>query len=306
MSAESDPGGSTATGAAEVAPDPPAAPATLRTRLGSLVAAVRDGDEAMVEEGVLRLSRSRRAFAPLALVVGGLGMLLTGLKLLFTNWRLTLVQILPAVVIWAAMYDLRAHVLRGSSLPDVNGPVLIPIVIAIAAITMASFFLNAVFGFAISQPGAPRVRPAVEQAKAHLPIILGSGAVIGVALGVSVTVVARTRRPWFALTLSIVIGVMMLCYVAIPSRLIGVKPAASKRDRLAASAVAGAVGSVVSAPPYLVGRIGLLMLGVPVLFVPGLVIVAFAAIAQAAATSAVKSVKMSAKLLAGGPPAGNP
>ncbi len=293
-------------GGADAGPDPPAAPAALRTRLGHLVVAVRDGDEAMVEEAVLRVSRSRRAFAPLALVVGGLVMLLNGLKLLFSNWRLTLVQILPAVVIWAAMYDLRAHLLRGNSLPDVNGPVVIVIVIAIAAITTASFFLNAVFGFAVAQPGAPRVRPAVQEAKAHLPIILGSGAVVGAALGVSVTVVARIHRPWFALTLSIVIGVLMLCYVAIPSRLIGAKPTAPKRDRLAASVVAGAVGSVVSAPPYLLGRIGILMLGVRVLFIPGLVVVAFAAIAQAAATSAVKSVKMTAKLLAGVPPAGNP
>ncbi len=291
---------------ADAAADPPPAPAARRARLGQLVIAARDGDEAMVEEALLRVSRSHRAFAPLALVVGGLVMLLNGLKLLFSNWRLTLVQILPAVVIWAAMYDLRAHVLRGNSLPDVNGPVLIPVVIAIAAITMASFFLNAVFGFAISQPGVPQLRPATEQARTHLPIILGSGAVVGVALGVSVTVVARIHRPWFALTLSIMIGVLMLCYVAIPSRLIGAKPTASKRDRLAASVVAGAVGSVVSAPPYVLGRIGILMLGVRVLFVPGLVIVAFAAIAQAAATSAVKSVKMTAKLLAGGPPAGNP
>ena len=115
--------------------------------------AVRDGDEAMVEEMVLRLSRSRRALAPLAFVVGGFAMLFNGLKLLFSNWRLTLVQVLPAMWIWLAMFDLKAHVLHGKSFHVLRGPVLIPIVLAIAAITAASFFLNAVFAFAIVQPG---------------------------------------------------------------------------------------------------------------------------------------------------------
>jgi hypothetical protein len=38
-------------------------------------------------------------------------------KLLFTNWRLTLVQILPAMWIWAAMLDLKAHALHGKEQP---------------------------------------------------------------------------------------------------------------------------------------------------------------------------------------------
>ena len=134
-------------------------------RLRQFVAAVRDGDEAMVEELVVRLSESRRVFAPLALVVGGFVMLFNGLKLLFTNWRLTLVQILPAMWIWVAMYDLKAHALHGKSFHVLRGPILIPIVLAITAITAASFFLNAVFAFAIVQPGTPKVRPAFAQAR---------------------------------------------------------------------------------------------------------------------------------------------
>ena len=88
--------------------------------------------------------------------------------MLFTNWRLTLVQALPAIWIWLAMYDFKAYVLRGKSFHVLRGPVLIPIVLVIAAITAASFFLNAVFGFAIVRPAAPKVRPAVAQARLHL------------------------------------------------------------------------------------------------------------------------------------------
>ena len=38
---------------------------------------------------MLELSRSRRCFAPLVFVVGAFVMLFQGVKLLFTNWRLS-------------------------------------------------------------------------------------------------------------------------------------------------------------------------------------------------------------------------
>jgi hypothetical protein len=270
----------------------------LSTRLRQFVRAVRDGDEAKVEETVLRLSQSRRAFAPLALAVGGFAMLFDGLKLLFLNWRLTLVQILPAMWIWLAMLDLKAHALHGKSFHVLRGPILIPIVLAITAITAASFFLNAVFGFAVVQSGVPKIRPAFGQARSHLALVLGSGTVVGVMLGLATMVVTRWGRPWFGISLSVVVGVMMVAYVAVPSRLIGVKQSSSRRDKLTATAVGGTVGAVVCAPPYMLGRLGILMLGSHALFIPGIVVIAIGATLQAGATGAVKTVKMSAKLLA--------
>jgi hypothetical protein len=252
----------------------------------------------MVEEMVLRLSRSHRMLTPLAFVVGGIAMLFTGVKLLLSNWRLTLVQILPAMWIWLAMYDLKAHALHGKSLNVLRGPILIPILLAIVAITAASFFLNAVFGFAIVQSAGPKIRPAFERARSHLKLILGWGTAVGLLLGLSTTVVTRWGRPWFGISLSVAIGVMMVCYVAVPSRLIGVKPVSSRRDTLTATAVGGALGTVVCTPPYLLARVGILMLGSKVLFIPGIVVLTIGATLQAGATGAVKTVKMSAKLAA--------
>jgi uncharacterized membrane protein YqgA involved in biofilm formation len=70
-------------------------------RLRRLIVAIREGDEQRVEEAILQFSRSRRIFAPLALAVGAFVMLFNGLRLLVTNWRLMLVQILPAMLIRA-------------------------------------------------------------------------------------------------------------------------------------------------------------------------------------------------------------
>jgi len=253
-----------------------------------------------VEEAVLRLSRSRRWLAPLALAVGAFAMLFNGLKLVFSNWRLTLVQVLPATWIWLAMFDLKAHALHGKSFHVVRGPVVILLVVAIMAITAAAFFLNAAFAFAIARTGPPEIRAGFAGARDHRRVVLGSGAAVGLLLGLSTIVITRWGSPWFALSLSVVIGIMMVSYVAVPSRLIGVTPHQSRRDKLAAGVVTGTLGAAISAPPYLLGRIGLLMLGSNVLFIPGIVVFALGLALQAGATGAVKAIKMSAHLVAGG------
>ena len=271
----------------------------LSARVRQFVRAVGDSDRAAVEEAVVRLSRSRRWLAPLALAVGALAMLFDAVKLLFTNWRLALVQVLPAMWIWAAMFDLKAHVLHGKSFHVLTGPIVIPVVLAVAAVTAASFFLNAVFAFAVASEGPPAIRPAFAQARSHLTVVLGWGAAVGLCLGLATVVVTRWRPLWFALSLGIVVAVMMVCYVAVPARLIGVKTTYSKRDKLTASAVGGAIGGVVCTPPYVLGRVGLLMLGSHTLFIPGCVVIAIGVTLQAGATGAVKSVKMIAKLGSG-------
>jgi hypothetical protein len=275
--------------------------AALSARIGTLVRAIQENDDAKIEEAIFRLSESRRVFAPLGLAVGAFVMLFNGLKLLVTNWRLTLVEIPPAIWIWLAMFDLKAHVLHGRSFTVLRGPVLIPIVALIIAITIASFFLNAVFAFAVSRPGRPEVRPAVAQARHHLRPIIASGAVVGALLAFSTMIVTRWGRPWFTISLGIVVGVMMICYVAVPSRLIGAKPPQqSRRDKLSGAAVGGALSATVCTPPYLLGRLGILALGssAVIVFIFGLFAVSVGVTLQAGATGAVRAIKMSATLTA--------
>jgi len=268
-------------------------------RIRGLITAIQENDAAKIEAGVLRVSRSHRALAPLALAVGAFVLLFDGLRLLVANWRLTIVQILPAMWIWLAMLDLKAHVLRGRSLNVFRGPILIPICLVIIAVTMVSFYLNAVFAFAIAKPGRPEVRPGVAEANRRRTPILVSGAVVGALLAFSTMIVTRWGRPWFGIVLSIVVGLMMLCYVAVPARLIGGKPRQSRRDKLTTSAVGGAIGATVCTPPYLLGRLGLLMLGSKVLLIPGIFVIAIGVTLQAGATGAVRAIKLSASLTAG-------
>jgi hypothetical protein len=150
-----------------------------------LIAAIRDNDEHQVEETVLQLARARRIFPPLALAVGAFVMLFRGLRLLVTNWRLMLVQALPAMWIWAATVDLKAHVLRGKEFDIIRGPIVLVPFAAVVLITIAAFYLNAAFAFAITQPGSPALRAGFSQARTHVKMVTGWGTGVGLALAVA-------------------------------------------------------------------------------------------------------------------------
>ncbi len=261
-----------------------------------LLDGIKHGDEADIARAIEELSRSRSYLAPLAWAVGGIAMLLGGVRLLFSNWRLTLIQVLPAFWIWLAMYNLRAHLLHGREFRELEGPYVVLLLAAIVAVTIGAFFFNAVFGFAIAQGGRPRVRRAIAEARGRPAPIVATGGLLGLALGLAVLLAPRAGEPWFAVTLGVVIGLMMAAYVAVPSRLVGVEPTASRRDRLSASAVGGLLGVAFATPPYVLGRIGLLMIGSPFLRIPGFAVFLVAATLQAGATSAVRAVKLGARL----------
>jgi hypothetical protein len=271
-----------------------------------LVAAIRDNDERKVEEAVLQLARTRRILAPLALAAGALVMLFNGLRLLVTNWRLMLVQALPAMWIWAATLDLKAHVLRGKEFDIIRGPVVLVLFAAVVLITIAAFYLNAAFAFAISQPGSPDLRAGFSQARQHTRSVTGWGAGVGLALAVATMLAPRWGLGWFALLLGIVLAVMMVCYVAVPARIVGMptaKPAGTARSgragKLAAAAVTGLFGAIVCTPPYAIARGGIALLGSSALFPLGVALLIIGLMLEAGATGAVKAIKVSAKLLAG-------
>ncbi len=281
-------------------PTPLSRRAVVAVQFRRLARAIREGDDAMVEQAIVALSQRSRLLAPLALIVGAFSMLFQGIKLLFTNWRLTLVQVLPAMWIWAAMLDLKAHALHGKEFHIFRGPLLAVVLLVIAALTAGSFYLNAVFAFAISRPGPPEIRPGFTRARRHLRTILAWGLAVGLALGFATMVVDRWGKIWFSVTLGAVVAVMMVAYVAVPARLVGVKSERSRRDKLAASAVGGAIGALVCAPPFALGRVAILMLGSHTFFYLAIVLLAIAIVLQTGATSSVKAIKMSAKLTVGG------
>ena len=273
-----------------------------------LIVAIRENDERKVEEAVLQLARTRRIFAPLALAVGAFVMLFNGLRLLVTNWRLMLIQVLPAMWLWAATIDLKVHVLHGKEFNIIRGPIVLVLFAAVVLLTIASFYLNAVFAFAISQPGSPDLRVGFQEARKHIRTVSGWGTGVGLALAVATMLAPRWGLRWFALLLGIVLAIMMVCYVAVPARIVGIrtaKPAKSAQSghtaKLAGAAVTGLFGAIVCTPPYAIARAGIYLLGGATLPL-GVVLLVIGLMLEAGATGAVKAIKVSAKLLGGRSP----
>ena len=113
---------------------------------------------------------------------------------------------------------------------------------------------------------------------------------------------------WFALLLGIVLAVMMVCYVAVPARIVGMRTAkqagtaqSGRKAKLAGAAVTGLFGAIVCTPPYAIARGGIVLLGSSTLFPLGVALLVIGLMLEAGATGAVKAIKVSAKLLAGRP-----
>src|SRR5205809_7716816 len=102
----------------------------------ALLRAIQENDEAAVEAAVLALSRSRRIFAPLVFALGAFVTLFQGLRMLVSNWRLTLIQVLPAMWIWLALLDLKAHAFKGKEFHTWRGGAELLLVLAIALVTV--------------------------------------------------------------------------------------------------------------------------------------------------------------------------
>ena len=264
-----------------------------------LVNGLRDADSAEIEAATVRLSGTRRWLVPLGYVAGTLALVVDGVKPLIANWRLTVIELIPAAWIWFSIWNLRSHVLDGLGVDAWHGWVLIPAAAAIFAAAIAAFFCNTVFAFAIgSEP--PRIRPAVAQARAHLRTVLLWGMTFGTAQSIVDLWVPHFGEFWYEVALSVLLVAMMISFVAVPAAIIGHRQKRTTKDKVGVTAVAATLSAVAATPGFIFDRLGLLMLGIRDLRVLGVVFLSIGVALQVAGTSSVKAVKLSAHLTSSG------
>jgi hypothetical protein len=270
---------------------------TAFARIASLARAVANADPAEIESTAQQLGESRRYLAPVAWAAGAIVLLVRGIKLLLLNWRLTLIEFVPAAWVWLVMWDLRQHALRGDAFrhPTVGG--LIVLAVLTIAASIAAFWCNTVFAFAISHR-EPRIAPAAHETRRHLVPILGAGILMGVVLAVSAIAIPRIDSELLYLAaIGAIYALLLISFVAVPARILGVK-----KRRLGAKAtvgrwtVGGALSAVAMAPGFVLDRVGLILLGAPGLHVLGFVLLSIGTALYAAGMSSVKAVKLSMKL----------
>ncbi len=263
-----------------------------------LIRAVAEVDPAAMESASRQLGESRRILAPLGWAAGTIVLLIKGVKLLILNWRLSVIQLVPAAWVWLAMWDLKRHLLHGESFRHLPLAAILALAAAVVVFTIAAFWCNTIFAFAIDGPPPPRIAPAFRQARQRRSMIVTSGLVVGSALAFAVVVVPRIAGVWlFSLILGLVLAVMLISFVAVPARIIGVKPQKlPPKQSLGRVAVGGTLSAVAMGPGYLLGRIGLILLGLQHLHVLGFALLSVGTALYAAGMSSVKAVKLSMKL----------
>jgi hypothetical protein len=269
-----------------------------RDRVKGLVVAIANADPGDIESASRQLGESRKFLAPVAWAAGTLVLLVQGIKLLFLNWRLSLVQLIPAAWVWLASWDLKQHLLHGRSFAHLTFPERAALVVAILALTIAAFWCNTVFAFAIDGPPPPRIRPAWQRAREGRRQVLIWGLTVGGALAFATVVVPRLGRVWlFTVILTAVLVVMLISFVAVPARIIGVKTAKlAPREAVGRAAAGGTLSAVAMAPGFLLDRLGLILLGLHHFHIIGFIMLSIGTALYAAGMSSVKAVKLTMKL----------
>jgi hypothetical protein len=233
-----------------------------------------------------------------AWAAGAIVLLVRGVKLLFLNWRLTLIELVPAAWVWFVMWDLRRHGLRADAFREITVAQVVLLVLLTVGATVAAFWCNTVFGFAITQQQRPRIAPAARQANRHLAKIIRAGVVVGLVLaGGAVWVPRIDSTLLYVVVLGAVYGLMLISFVAVPARILGVrKRRLPPKQAIGHWTVGGAMSAVAMGPGFILDRIGLILLGVPGLHILGFALLSIGTALYAAGMSSVKAVKLAMKL----------
>lgn len=275
----------------------PGRQASWHVKLDRLIRAVADADAAEIEAAVRQLGESRSYLAPIGWAAGASVLLIRGIKLLFTNWRLSLIELVPAAWVWIVMWNLKQHALRGAAFRQITLGGMVLLAVLAVGITAVAIWCNTVFAFAIDTY-PPKVGPAIGRARTHLRQIGSAALLIGLLLTFAGAVVPRIgSKALYVVTIGAVLALMLINFVAVPARIIGARRQHQPPRQAVGNALAGgALSAVAMTPGFVLDRIGLIMLGISGLHVLGFVLLSIGTALYAAGMSSVRAVKLSMKL----------
>jgi hypothetical protein len=256
-------------------------------------AAVRSTDPGRVERAVSELSGRRRWLRPLVYAAGTIAIVFDGVRLLIQNWRLTLLQLAPAVWIWVMSWNLRTHALSNEKLSPDHVGLIAAGVIVLAQVT---YWCNATFAYSLLQGTGSNIRSAFREARPHWRFIGGIALITGCLQAAIWLFLPDWNPTWFWIALLVMFIVQIYLFVAIPAWLIGVRKTGARRDRAIQSLTTGVLSGVAATPGFLLNRLGLLLVGIGPVGALGFAIVAIGAVLHATASSSVRVVKMSVRL----------
>lgn len=264
---------------------------------------MRSTDPAAVESALKDLGGRRRWFGPLAYAAGTVAVVFDGVLLLLRNWRLTLLQLFPAVWIWAMTWNMKHRALSKSTF---STSAVVAVAIGVLLAAQVAYWCNATFGYTMVQGATKDIRAAFKEARPHWRLVGGLALLTGGAQAAIWLAMPRLQTDWLWIAFFVMFAVQVYLFIAIPCWLLGVRKTGSKRERRTQSLTTGVLSGVAALPGFLLNRIGWLLLGSSVWIVGG-ALLAIGAVLHVTASSSVRVVKLSVRLrpddhgAAGGP-----
>jgi hypothetical protein len=275
----------------------------LAAQLAILRRAATASDPGDIARQLQRAGARNRVLLPLAFAGHALESVVHGVLLIVRNWRLMLVELVPAVWIGAITWNWRAHVSGRMELVQVHGTVALAIAVFVVTVNLLAYWCNAVFAFTLSQQDQVDLSAAFRQARVRARVVNTWAISIGVAHAFVAVFAVRWSLGGFAIAQGIIAVVQMYALVALPAALAGLRkqPKLPVRERVSSMAITATLAGVASAPGFGLNRAGVVLIGLGLPLVGGLVL-AVAILLQIAATSSTSAVKLAAKLTTPPPP----
>jgi hypothetical protein len=253
---------------------------------------MRSTDPAAVESALADLGGRRRWLAPLVYVAGTVAVVFDGVLLLLRNWRLTLLQLFPAVWIWAMTYNIRHRVLSETTSTSAALAAAVGVVVA----AQVAYWCNATFGYTMTQGSTTNIRAAFGDARRHWRLIGGLALLTGTAQGLIWLLMPRLNTGWLWLAYVLMFFVQVYLFVAIPCWILSVRKTGTRRERTTQSVTTSVLSGIAAMPGFLLNRIGWLLLGAGAVGIIGGVLLAIGAVLHVTASSSVRVVKLSLRL----------
>ena len=262
-----------------------------------MLAASADKDPQEVAELVRSYAQGRRLLVPLLYVGQTIDAVVRGVLLLVSNWRLLLLELVPALWMGAITWDWRSRTFGRLPLPDVYGLQAVVVATIVIATTFIAYWCNSVFAFTAVQPPPVDVKGAYASARLHTGRITRWALAVGTAHALVAVFITRTNVALYSIALGAVAMLQMYGLVALPVALV-VRPAKevlTRRERVARMALKGALSGVASTPGFLLNRLAILLfaLGAPW---AGVALLIPAVIFQAAGAASARAVQLATRV----------
>ena len=129
-----------------------------------------------VESALKDLGGRRRWLAPLVYAAGTVAVVFDGVLVLLRNWRLTLLQLFPAVWIWVMTWNMKNHF---ASKPTFSTSDVIAIAVGVLLAAQVAYWCNATFAYTMAQGATGDIRAAFREARRHWRLIGGLALLTG-------------------------------------------------------------------------------------------------------------------------------